>query len=67
MASPEQITNVLNAIKLSSECLVQAISTMQKLSAHGYSKERDEITLQIGRLQVLHDRVSDEVPDASYR
>ena len=67
MASPEQITNALNAINLSSDCLVAVISTMQKLSAHGYSIERDQITLQIGRLQVLHDRVNEEVPEASYR
>ena len=67
MATTENIALTLKAINIASECLVQIISTMQKLSAHGYSKERDEITLQIGRLQVLHDRVGEEVPEASYR
>lgn len=60
MASLETINLATSEIKQASACLVGTINYMRKLSSNGYSTEREQITVMIGRLQILADRIGDE-------
>ncbi len=62
MATIQQIEHAVNSVGLASDCLVEVIQLMRKLSSASYSTERDQIILQVGRLQILSDRINNEVP-----
>ena len=58
--SREVATDTVLAAENASASLVALITSMRKLSSIGFSKERDQITLQIGRLQVMADHIRTE-------
>ncbi len=60
MTTTENLNHTIKAIENASTWLVNSIDAMQRLSEHKYTKERNEITLQIGRLQVLADKIGKE-------
>ena len=58
--SREVATNTVLATENASAALVDLITAMRKLSSVGFSQQREEITMQIGRLQVLADLIRNE-------
>lgn len=60
MPTMEEIDHTVNAIGLATDCLVEVIHLMRILSSFKYGPERDQIILQIGRLNVLANRISKE-------
>ncbi len=60
MPTMTQIEHTVNAIGLASDTLVEVISLMRILSSAGYHSEREQIVLQVGRLQILANRIDHE-------
>lgn len=55
--SREVATETILVTENASAALVTLITAMRKLSSSGFSQEREQIVLQIGRLEVLAARI----------